>query len=38
VEAARSSGVEWYVVEQDEPEDAIRDIQRSLQSLQALAR
>lgn len=37
VEAARSSGVEWYVVEQDEPEDAIRDIQRSLRSLQALA-
>ena len=38
VEAARSSGVEWYVVEQDEPEDALRDIERSLRSLRSLAR
>lgn len=38
VEAARWSGVEWYVVEQDEPEDAIRDIARSLRSLRSLAR
>lgn len=38
VEAARSSGVEWYVVEQDEPEDALRDIGRSLGYLQTLAR
>lgn len=38
VEAARSSGVEWYVVEQDEPADALRDIGRAFGYLQTLAR
>jgi sugar phosphate isomerase/epimerase len=38
VEAARSSGVEWFVVEQDEPADALRDIGRAFGYLQTLAR
>lgn len=38
VEAARASGVEWFVVEQDEPADALRDIGRSLAHLRRLAR
>lgn len=38
VEAGGSSGVEWFVVEQDEPADALRDIARSLRYLQQLAR
>jgi sugar phosphate isomerase/epimerase len=37
VAAARSSGVEWFVVEQDEPADALADIGRSYASLTALA-
>lgn len=37
VEAARSSGVEWFVVEQDEPADALRDIGRALRYLRTLA-
>ncbi len=37
VEAARSSGVEWFIVEQDEPADALADIHRSFRYLTALA-
>jgi sugar phosphate isomerase/epimerase len=37
VEAARSSGVEWFIVEQDEPADPIADIARSYASLSARA-
>lgn len=36
IEAGRAAGVEWYVVEQDEPADAIADIGRSYRHLQAL--
>ena len=38
VEAARSAGVDWYVVEQDEPADALDDILRSFRYLDGLAR
>jgi sugar phosphate isomerase/epimerase len=38
VEAARSAGVEWYVVEQDEPGDALDDIESAFGYLSALAR
>ena len=38
VEAARSAGVEWFIVEQDEPADALADIGRSLAYLRTLAR
>jgi sugar phosphate isomerase/epimerase len=37
VEAARSAGVEWFVVEQDEPADALRDIGRAFRYLRTLA-
>jgi len=37
VEAARSSGVEWFVVEQDEPANPLVDIGRSLGYLTGLA-
>jgi len=35
--AARAAGVDWYIVEQDEPADALNDIARSLRYLQELA-
>lgn len=38
VEAARSAGVEWYVVEQDVPRAPLDDIARSLHYLESLAR
>lgn len=38
VEAARSTGVDWYVVEQDEPADALDDIVRAFRYLDGLAR
>jgi sugar phosphate isomerase/epimerase len=38
VDAARSAGVDWFVVEQDEPEDALEDVARALQYLGGLAR
>jgi sugar phosphate isomerase/epimerase len=38
VEAARSTGVEWFVVEQDEPDDELRDIKRAFSYLDGLAR
>jgi sugar phosphate isomerase/epimerase len=31
--AARTAGVEWYVVEQDVPEDPLRDVETSLRNL-----
>jgi sugar phosphate isomerase/epimerase len=37
VEAARAAGVEWYVVEQDEPSDPLSDITRSFRYLESLA-
>ena len=38
VEAARSAGVEWFVVEQDEPDDPVHDIKRAYEYLDSLAR
>ncbi|MGH2416780.1 MAG: sugar phosphate isomerase/epimerase family protein [Candidatus Limnocylindria bacterium] len=38
VDAARSAGVDWYVVEQDEPGDALDDIGRAFRYLAGLAR
>ena len=37
VDAARTAGVEWYIVEQDKPAHALDDIGRSLANLTALA-
>jgi sugar phosphate isomerase/epimerase len=37
VEAARAAGVEWYVVEQDEPADPLANIATSLRYLESLA-
>jgi sugar phosphate isomerase/epimerase len=37
VEAARSVGVEWYIVEQDEPQDPLEDIASGLRYLESLA-
>lgn len=37
VAAARAVGVEWYVVEQDEPRDPLQDVSRALRYLQTLA-
>ena len=31
IEAARSAGVDWFVVEQDEPDDPLRDIEQCIQ-------
>ena len=38
VTAARAAGVEWYVVEQDEPRDPLDDIARAHRYLARLAR
>jgi sugar phosphate isomerase/epimerase len=37
VEAARAAGVEWYIVEQDEPRDPLADVARGLRYLESLA-
>jgi sugar phosphate isomerase/epimerase len=37
VEAARAAGVEWYVVEQDEPAEPLANIATSLRYLESLA-
>jgi sugar phosphate isomerase/epimerase len=37
LEAARAAGVEWYVVEQDEPADPLANIATSLRYLESLA-
>ena len=37
VEAARAAGVEWYIVEQDEPREPLADIARALRYLESLA-
>jgi sugar phosphate isomerase/epimerase len=37
VEAGRSAGVEWYIVEQDEPKDPLEDVARGLRYLESLA-
>ena len=37
VEAARAAGVEWYIVEQDEPAEPLDDIATSLRYLETLA-
>jgi sugar phosphate isomerase/epimerase len=36
VDAARAAGVEWYIVEQDEPADPLEDVARALRYLQGL--
>lgn len=38
IEAARAAGVEWYVVEQDEPRAPLDDVTRSLRYLESRAR
>ena len=38
VDAARAAGVEWYVAEEDEPDDALADIGRAFTYLTGLAR
>jgi sugar phosphate isomerase/epimerase len=38
VDAARAAGVDWYIVEQDEPRDPLDDSRRALAYLQGLAR
>ena len=37
VEAGRAAGVEWYVVEQDEPGDPLSDIASAFRYLESLA-
>ena len=37
VDAARASGVEWYIVEQDDPREPLADIARALRYLESLA-
>jgi sugar phosphate isomerase/epimerase len=37
VSAARAAGVEWYIVEQDEPRDALDDVARARGYLETLA-
>jgi sugar phosphate isomerase/epimerase len=37
VQAAREAGVEWYIVEQDEPTEPLDDIVRALRYLESLA-
>jgi len=37
VEAARAAGVEWYIVEQDEPRNPVEDITSGLRYLETLA-
>ena len=38
IEAAGAAGVEWYIVEQDEPHDAVADIATAPRYLESLAR
>jgi sugar phosphate isomerase/epimerase len=38
VDVARSAGVDWFIVEQDEPDDALDDVSRALEYLEGLAR
>ena len=37
LQAGRAAGIEWYIVEQDEPREALEDIARSLRYLESLA-
>jgi sugar phosphate isomerase/epimerase len=37
LEAAEKAGVQWYIVEQDNPRDALQDIKTSLHNLHGLA-
>ena len=37
VEAARAAGVDWYIVEQDEPGEPLANVATSLRYLEALA-
>jgi sugar phosphate isomerase/epimerase len=37
IEAGRAAGVEWYIVEQDEPREPLADIARGLRYLESLA-
>jgi sugar phosphate isomerase/epimerase len=34
--AARAAGAEWYIIEQDHPQDPLADVERSLRNLEAL--
>jgi len=38
VDAGRAAGVEWYIVEQDEPREPLDDVARALRYLETLAR
>ncbi len=37
IRAARAAGVEWYIVEQDEPREPLADVSRALRYLESLA-
>jgi sugar phosphate isomerase/epimerase len=37
IEAARSAGVDWFVVEQDEPDEALHDVEQAFEYLDSLA-
>jgi hypothetical protein len=37
LEVADAAGVEWYIAEQDNPNDALEDVRTSLQYLRRLA-
>lgn len=37
IRAGRAAGVEWYIVEQDEPREPLADVSRALRYLESLA-
>ena len=37
IEAGRAAGVEWYIVEQDEPREPLADVATALRYLESLA-
>jgi sugar phosphate isomerase/epimerase len=37
VDAGRDAGVEWYIAEQDEPQDALRDVATAYRNLELVA-
>jgi sugar phosphate isomerase/epimerase len=37
IEAGRAAGVEWYIVEQDEPHEPLTDVASALRYLESLA-
>ena len=38
ISAGEAAGVEWYIAEQDEPEDPLADIATAFRNLSALAK